>query len=54
MPKSNMEAVAEAVRIVNSLDKRGRLVILRDLLKQDLEPKPKPGQPVTYREGGEK
>lgn len=51
MAKSNMEMVAEAVRIVNALDKRGRLVILRDLMKQDLEPKSK--QPVKYKEGEE-
>lgn len=39
MSKSRMEDVAAAVWIVNSLDRRGRLVILRDLQKQDLEPK---------------
>lgn len=50
MSKSSMEDVAAAVRIVNSLDKRGRLVILRDLQKQDLEPKKK--EPVNYTEGG--
>lgn len=51
MAKSSMEDVAAAVRIVNALDKRGRLVILRDLQKQDLEPKKK--EPAVYPEGGE-
>lgn len=35
--KSKMEDVIEATRIVNKLDKRGKLAILRDLQKQGLE-----------------
>lgn len=51
MAKSSMEAVAEAIRIVSGLDRKGKLVILKDLMKQDLEPKKK--TPVTYTKEGE-
>lgn len=58
MAKSNMDTVAEAIRIVSSLDRKGKLVVLRDLLKQDLEPKKKTPSitatvPVTYMKEGE-
>lgn len=33
MPKSSMEDVAEAIRVVSSLDRKGRLIVLKDLLK---------------------
>ena len=36
MAKSSMEDVIEATRIINKLDKRGKLAILRDLQKQNL------------------
>lgn len=65
MSKSSMEDVIEATRIINKLDKRGKLAILRDLQKQGLEPSEvvtathvvtNRGDliPVTYTEGGEK
>lgn len=63
MSKSSMEDVIEATRIVNKLDKRGKLAILNDLLKQDLTPRAKgdtrlEGAPAKviakYTEGVEK
>lgn len=52
MAKSSMEDVIEATRIVNKLDKRGKLAILNDLQKQDLTPKMK--DVVTHEKGVEK
>lgn len=53
MAKSSMQDVIEAVRIVNKLDRRGKLAILRDLQRQGLEPTSK--EPVVqgniYQEG---
>ena len=37
MAKSKIEDIINATRIVNALDKRGRLAILRDLQAQGLE-----------------
>lgn len=48
MAKSSISTILEVQRAVNSLDRKGKLAILNDLKKQDLEPKPKP---VTYEEG---
>jgi hypothetical protein len=39
MAKSKIEDIINATRIVNALDKRGRLAILRDLQAQGLEAK---------------
>lgn len=51
--KSKMEAVIEATRIVNKLDKRGKLAILHDLQKQGLEPKERVETVTNYQEGTE-
>ena len=37
MAKSTLEQVLTATRIVNMLDRRGKLAILRDLQAQNLE-----------------
>ena len=47
MAKSSIATILEVQRAVNSLDRKGKLAILNDLKKQDLEAKPKP---VTYKE----
>lgn len=52
MPKSSIATILEVQRAVNSLDRKGKMAILNDLLKQDLTPKPKKAA-VTYKEGGE-
>lgn len=49
MPKSSVAMILEVQRAVNSLDRKGKLAILNDLMKQDLEPKKK--EPVTHEEG---
>lgn len=61
MPKSSIATILEVQRAVNSLDRKGKLAILNDLLKHDLSPKgkyspsPEPSaiRPTTYKEGGE-
>lgn len=40
-------------RLVSKLDRRGKLAILNDLMKQDLQPKQKKKDLVTYKEGKE-
>lgn len=50
MSKSSIATILEVQRAVNSLDRKGKLAILNDLKKQDLEPKKKP---ITYTEGRE-
>ena len=39
MAKSTVEQICTAVRIVNMLDRRGKLAVLRDLQQQGLEKK---------------
>lgn len=60
MAKSSVSDILAAQRAVQALDRKGRLAILNDLLKQDLHhgkysPPPGPSAitPVTYEEGGE-
>ena len=37
MAKSTVEQICTAVRIINMLDRRGKLAVLRDLRAQELE-----------------
>ena len=39
MAKSTVEQICTAVRIINMLDRRGKLAVLRDLQQQGLEAK---------------
>lgn len=65
MSKSSISDILEVQRLVSKLDRRGKLAILNDLLKQDLEPKKQEANairigntstgartPITYTEGG--
>lgn len=66
MSKSSIADILEVQRLVGKLDKRGKLAILRDLLKQDLEPRANTAAtgeighgaamrvPVTHEKGVEK
>lgn len=49
--KSTIADILEVQRLISKLDKRGKLAILRDLQKQNLEPTPR--EPMTEKEGGE-
>lgn len=53
MAKSSMAQVVAVSRQVNELDKRGKLVILRDLQQQDLERVTEKKRVTTYKEGTE-
>lgn len=48
MAKSSVSDILAAQRAVQALDRKGRLAILNDLLKQDLTPKKRDA--VTYKE----
>lgn len=53
MAKSSVQDILAAQRAVQSLDKKGRLAILKDLLAQKLDTV-KDTKPVTYtKEDGE-
>lgn len=54
MAKSTIEQIITAIRTVNTLDRRGRLAVLRNLQKEELEEgKAKPKKVPTYEEGME-
>ena len=50
MAKSTVEQICTAVRIVNMLDRRGKLAVLRDLQAQDLNPLAAPIAAPTEKE----
>lgn len=52
MAKSNVADILAAQRAVQALDKKGRLAILNDLLKQDLGPKGRPLVTCVENDGG--
>lgn len=67
MSKSSIADILEVQRLISRLDRRGKQAILKDLMKQNLEPKKQEASeesiekyirgtgartPVTYTEGG--